>query len=1138
MNTNRWLTAGRTRCFLKFQTLTIMLILALVFCCCMEGYAASSKTPFITQSVSYPTGTQIGNGTSYTQAYTNHISVSGAHWMLLHFTDVSLGASSYIEMSNTATGTQIFDATTIAQWENYSAFFNGSYVDIKLWVAPTDANIHFTVDQLLIGQGSPTAQESNCYNDDRVPSSDQRIGRFDMLNTTGGYVNSGTAFITDYGYLITAGHTIADAAGLIKRVDFNVSNANGDGDAGFGNTDDQYAFGSLVNSENGGRGNDWAVFTIIDNSKSYLLKGAFSIDRYYPGTITARVTGYGADLNRGDYTRNLTQQTTTGALVYNNNPEIKYNIFTESGESGGPVINTQDGHVLGVHTQLDCGGTPPIGNLGTSFLATDLWDNVATVNVTVDQTALDLVNQKGIHRTTQGTIHIGYVTRWYGSSWDGAVLAPHTWTYTPSGAPPNLTFAADPLVYQSRKFHHWTGDQHTIIGEFPSAPNLVSYFEPIATGVVLESELQGATTIDGGIILFKDPWLNDTPDIHNGAKKNNRVMAADFKQCSSPTTLNLTVMDDQGNKYNGVFFDQRTDVPNPVYYSVRAPLTQPIGGSTVQFDRWEATGATIVDIGDNTAGYDTKAVIFTSEGAIVKAIYKPITTVSTTVLNAWNMLGVPVKEVDFSRTAVYPNAVTGAEYVTTWTGTTYTNVSTLDNRIGYWVKYPSSQGVTYSGIAKDSFHIGVKTGWNMVGSLYSDIDRSKVSGFNTSLASNFFGFNAGYFVATTLQAGKGYWVKVTQDGQLYMDKNSTGGGGILPCEPQPPNPAAAPSVPNLDEPENGTYGVSTTPTLTWYASSGATSYQVQVATDICCTSIVYDYSGVTTTSKQTGSLSYSTRYYWRVRATNGTLSNWSNTYTFVVQSNGGGGGGGCYAASLAVLDQFTVTDASGNSQSLYSVNGGRSKNLGFTDFDMPPTTPKGIFHGRFKSGKFVETTSPSNGKSKIPIIVKDAKYPITLKWRLVSENATKYWLDKPGNGHKQIELTNSGSIAINNGNGNDLVIIAESSTPCIPLEEKTSSRTIDLGGNASGPTSYVLQQNMPNPFNPVTMINYELPEAGRVTLKVYNTLGQEVATLVDGMEDAGYKTARFDGSNLSSGVYFYRLTAGGFSDMKKMILVK
>jgi hypothetical protein len=101
------------------------------------------------------------------------------------------------------------------------------------------------------------------------------------------------------------------------------------------------------------------------------------------------------------------------------------------------------------------------------------------------------------------------------------------------------------------------------------------------------------------------------------------------------------------------------------------------------------------------------------------------------------------------------------------------------------------------------------------------------------------------------------------------------------------------------------------------------------------------------------------------------------------------------------------------------------------------------------------------------------------------------------------------------------------------------------------PYAYKLQQNYPNPFNPTTTIQFELFEPARISLKVYNTLGQEIATLVDNQQmDDGVQEVEFDASNLTSGVYFYRIIADGIGDpdegtigkhfvsTKKMLLVK
>jgi len=87
-------------------------------------------------------------------------------------------------------------------------------------------------------------------------------------------------------------------------------------------------------------------------------------------------------------------------------------------------------------------------------------------------------------------------------------------------------------------------------------------------------------------------------------------------------------------------------------------------------------------------------------------------------------------------------------------------------------------------------------------------------------------------------------------------------------------------------------------------------------------------------------------------------------------------------------------------------------------------------------------------------------------------------------------------------------------------------------------TSYALDSNYPNPFNPTTQISYQLPENSFVNLVVYNTIGQKVAELVNQEQTSGKYTVKFDASNLPSGVYIYKLQAGEFSDVKKMLLTK
>jgi len=94
------------------------------------------------------------------------------------------------------------------------------------------------------------------------------------------------------------------------------------------------------------------------------------------------------------------------------------------------------------------------------------------------------------------------------------------------------------------------------------------------------------------------------------------------------------------------------------------------------------------------------------------------------------------------------------------------------------------------------------------------------------------------------------------------------------------------------------------------------------------------------------------------------------------------------------------------------------------------------------------------------------------------------------------------------------------------------------------PKNFTLTQNYPNPFNPTTTIGYDLPRAARISLKIYDAVGREVVTLMEGVQDAGFKSIQWDASAVSSGVYMYQLNAkdvegnGTFNKVRKMILLK
>lgn len=157
---------------------------------------------------------------------------------------------------------------------------------------------------------------------------------------------------------------------------------------------------------------------------------------------------------------------------------------------------------------------------------------------------------------------------------------------------------------------------------------------------------------------------------------------------------------------------------------------------------------------------------------------------------------------------------------------------------------------------------------------------------------------------------------------------------------------------------------------------------------------------------------------------------------------------------------------------------------------------------------------------------------------------------KQGEQYVGFGMTNSkGEYTIKNIPAGDYILVAhkigsQSEQMNVSIEEK-NNRSFDfsLVNNSSSvastnPFEFALSQNYPNPFNPATMISYSIANSGFVTLKVYNAAGELVKELVNTQQNAGVYNVEFNASDLSSGVYFYRLDANGYSAVNKMILIK
>ena len=211
------------------------------------------------------------------------------------------------------------------------------------------------------------------------------------------------------------------------------------------------------------------------------------------------------------------------------------------------------------------------------------------------------------------------------------------------------------------------------------------------------------------------------------------------------------------------------------------------------------------------------------------------------------------------------------------------------------------------------------------------------------------------------------------------------------------------------------------------------------------------------------------------------------------------------------FNHIVITDKLNRAQELYFGDGTDYKNI---DFEGPPKSLE-EFDIRFSNNQLVQGYFKDDKKPIFcTILLKDAKYPIKVDYNIKENDLIVELLFDDG----RYILGRSGKFIID--------------------ELKSNELYLKLSFKDGIPDNYTLYQNYPNPFNSKTKLAYALPEAVFVTLKIYDVLGREVATLVNDFKAAGYYDATWDATNVPSGVYFYKLNAGNFTSVKKMLLMR
>ncbi len=368
----------------------------------------------------------------------------------------------------------------------------------------------------------------------------------------------------------------------------------------------------------------------------------------------------------------------------------------------------------------------------------------------------------------------------------------------------------------------------------------------------------------------------------------------------------------------------------------------------------------------------------------------------------------------------------------------------------------------------------VKDFWNLISTPVQAIDNRKINLYPTA-ASSAWGYNGMYYIADSLWAGEGYWLKFDSaetfemDGYTFIQDTLT-----------------------LDEGWHiiGALSIG-------IPTSSVTSDPPDIISSMFFT---YDHGYDFVDSILPG------KGYWVKTSQSGKIILNGTNPPLIKRTN---------FNIISALNSITITDEYGNSKILYFGNSEiNERELRY--YELPPNPPEGSFDVRYNSNRFVELIpSTISDNHTFPISIQTLSEHITINWDIKDRTHHYKLQDLSG---AQYELNSSGSIQL-----------ANQSTH---TEIKLSASQKEI------PKEFVLNQNYPNPFNPVTEIQFELPTSAYVALKVYNMLGEEVAILVNEEKQPGIYKVNWDASKFASGVYFYKLNANEFVTVRKLALIK
>ncbi len=386
--------------------------------------------------------------------------------------------------------------------------------------------------------------------------------------------------------------------------------------------------------------------------------------------------------------------------------------------------------------------------------------------------------------------------------------------------------------------------------------------------------------------------------------------------------------------------------------------------------------------------------------------------------------------------------------------------------------------------------------WNLLSVPFISNDMRKTTLFPTAVTSAFAYTPSGYAVRDTLLKGVGYWLK-------FVSQETVALSGTI-------------------------FAPETIDVSTGWNMIGTISYPALVSSIVALpsASVVTPYYGYSVGGYFSEDTLVPGFGYWVKISGNGKLvisaalaipPEISPSVAAVKKAHSSGRNVLSTADRLEEFQALRVKDAREQERTVYFT--GIKKNINLEQFELPPRPPTEIFDVRFKSQRIAEMPD-AEGNAEFPLQLSAGILPLTFSWD-VSTDGGCYALEvRTEKGSKQYPISGKGSLTISD----EGLILAKIRVQAQP--------------EAQLPKVYALYQNYPNPFNPTTMIQYDVPKTSKVSLKLYDILGQEVLTLVNEERVAGKYSAELNAGNLPSGVYYYRILADDFLDVKKLMLLK